>query len=108
MWGAPALPGGRVGVQRPADCQAARVDRLDAKQVAVGQRPARLPCLDRLVVLRADDQISSAGGSSVGDADLGPGGDDAQADEIVADAAGQLAAQRVIGGHQQHIGALHS
>ena len=32
--------------------------------------------------------------------------DDAEADQVIADAAGQLPAQRVIGGHQQHIGAV--
>ena len=36
----------------------------------------------------------------------GPGCDDAQGDEVLADAAGQLAAQRVVGGHQQGVGAV--
>ena len=36
----------------------------------------------------------------------GPGCDDAQGDEVVADAAGQLAAQRVLGRHQQGVGAV--
>ena len=38
--------------------------------------------------------------------DRGAGLDDAQLDEVVADAAGQLAAQRVVGGHQQDVGAV--
>jgi hypothetical protein len=104
--GPPALTGGRVGVQRPADHQAARGDRLDAEQVAVGQRAPGLPRLDRVVVLGADDQVPRTGRGCVGDADRGPGGDGAQADQVIADAAGQLPAQRVIGGHQQHIGAI--
>ena len=36
----------------------------------------------------------------------GPGCDDAQGDELVADAAGQLAAQRVLGRHEQGVGAV--
>ena len=43
---------------------------------------------------------------AVGDVDRGAGLDDAQGDEVVADAAGQLAAQRVVGGHQQGVGAV--
>jgi hypothetical protein len=34
--GPPPLPGGRVGVQGPADDQPGRGDLLDAEQVAVG------------------------------------------------------------------------
>ena len=62
------LPGARVGVQRPADDQAVFGDRLDAEQVAVGQRPAGLARLDRVVVLGADDQVAGAGPGAVGDA----------------------------------------
>ena len=105
--GPPPLPGGRVGVQGAADDQPGRGDRLDAEQVAVGQRAAGLPRLDRVVVAGADDQVPRAGRGAVGDAHRGPGRDDAQADQVIADAAGQLPAQRVIGGHQQHIGAVH-
>ena len=47
--GPPPLPGGRVGVQGPADDQAAWGDGLDAEQVAVGQRPAGLAGLDGVV-----------------------------------------------------------
>ena len=104
--GPPPLPGARVGVQRAADDQPGRGDRLDAEQVAVGQRAAGLPRLDRVVVLRADDQVTGAGSGAVGDADRGPGPDDAQADQVIADAAGQFPAQRVVGRHQQHIGAV--
>ena len=100
------LPRARVGVQRPAHDQAATGDGLDAEQVAVGQRPAGLSGLDAMVVAGADDQVAGAGLGAVGDADRGPGRDDAQLDEVVADAAGQFAAQRVVGGHQQDVGAV--
>ena len=42
----------------------------------------------------------------VGDGDGGAIGDDAQGDEVLADAAVQLAAQRVVRGHQQRVGAV--
>jgi hypothetical protein len=45
-----ALSGGRVGFQGPADDQAAGRQGLDAEQVAAGQRPARLPGLDVVVI----------------------------------------------------------
>ena len=80
-------------------------DGLDAEQVAVGQRPAGLAGLDAVVVAGADDQVPGAGPGAVGDRDRGPVLDDAHGDEVVADAAVQLAAQRVIGGHQQRVGA---
>jgi hypothetical protein len=85
--GPAALPGGRVGVQRPADEQAVFGDGLDAEQVAVGQRPARLAGLDAVVVASADDQIPGAGPGAVGDRDRRPGGDDAHGDEVLADPA---------------------
>jgi hypothetical protein len=88
----------RVGVQRPAHDQAAAGDGLDAEQVAVGQRPAGLAGLDAMVVAGADDQVAGAGLGTVGDADRGPGRDDAQLREVLADAAGQFAAQRGRGG----------
>ena len=100
------LPGARVGVQRPAHDQAAAGDGLDAEQVAVGQRPAGLAGLDAMVVAGAEDQVARAGLSAVGDADRGPGRDDAELHEVVADAAGQFAAQRMVGGHQQDVGAV--
>ena len=59
-----------------------------------------------MVVAGAGDQVARAGLGAVGDADRGPGCDDAEGDEVVADAAAQFAAQRVIGGHQQHVGAI--
>ena len=97
------LSGARVGVQRAADDQPGRGDPLEAEQVAVGQRPARLPRLDRMVVLGAHDQIPRTGHCTVGDAHRGPGGHGAQADQVIADAAGQLPAQRMIGSHQQRV-----
>ena len=104
--GPAALAGGRVGVQGAADEQAVAGDRLDAEQVAVGQRAAGLPRLGGVVVAGADDQVAGAGGGTVGDGHGGAVLDDAEADQVVADAAGQFPAQRVVGGHQQHIGAV--
>ena len=104
--GPAALAGGRVGVQGAADEQAVAGDRLDAEQVAVGQRAAGLARLDTVVVAGADDQVAGAGGGAVGDGHGGAVLDDAEADQVVADAAGQFPAQRVVGGHQQDIGAL--
>ena len=100
------LTGGRVGVQGPPHDQAVWGDGLDAEQVAVGQHPAGLPCLDGMVVLGADDQVTGAGFRAVGDADRGAVLDDAETDQVVADAAGQFAAQRVVRGHQQRVGAV--
>jgi hypothetical protein len=59
-----------------------------------------------VVVAGAGDQVARAGLGAVGDADRGAICDDAELDEVVADAAGQLAAQRVLGGHQQGVGAV--
>jgi hypothetical protein len=55
------LPGYRVGIQGPADQQAAPGDRLDAQQVAVGERPAGLARLDVVVVAGAQDEVTGAG-----------------------------------------------
>jgi len=90
---------GRVGVQRPADDQPVSGDGLDAQQVAVGQGAAGFAGFERVVVAGTDDQVPGTGLGSVGDADRGPGLDDAEADEVVADAAGQFPAQRMVGGH---------
>ena len=77
-----------------------------AEQVAVGQGPAGFTGLDGVVVAGADDQVAGAGGGAVGDRHRGADGDDAEGDEVLADAAVQLAAQRVVGRHQQRIGAV--
>jgi hypothetical protein len=103
--GPAALPADRVGVQGPAHEQPVPGDGLDAEQVAVSQGPAGLAGLGAVVVASADDQVTGAGPDAVGDGDRGPAGDDAKGDQVVADAAVQLAAQRVIGGHQQGVGA---
>ena len=103
--GPAALPAARVGVQGPADEQPVGGDGLDAEQVTVGQRPAGLTRLDGVVVAGADDQVTGAGPGAVGDGDRGPVLDDAEGGEVLADPAVQLAAQRVIGGHQQGVGA---
>ena len=66
------LPGGRIGVQGPADDQPGRSDRLDAEQVAVGQRSAGLPRLDAVVVASADDQVPDARSCAVADPTTGP------------------------------------
>ena len=52
------------------------------------------------------DQVPGAGGGAVGDAHRGPGLDYAEADQVLADAAGQLPAQRMVRGHQQRVRAL--
>jgi hypothetical protein len=101
--GPAALPGGRVGVQGPADQQPVGGDGLDAEQVAVGQGPAGLSRLDAVVVAGADDQVPGAGPGAVGDLHRGPAGDGAEGDEVLADAAVQFAAQRVVRGHQQRV-----
>ena len=88
LGGPAALPGNRVGVQRAADDQPGGGDGLDAEQVAVGEGAAGLPRLDRMVVAGADDHVSGAGGGAVGDAHGGAGLDDAEADQVLADAAG--------------------
>ena len=54
-------------------------DGLDAEQVAVGQRPAGLARLDRVVVAGAHDQVTARGPGAVGDPYGGAGADLAQA-----------------------------
>ena len=65
------------------------------------------PASTAVVVAGADDQVPAAGRGAVGDAHGGSGPDDAEADQVIADAAGQFPAQRVVGGHQQRVGAVH-
>ena len=103
--GPAALPGPAVGIQRAAHEQAVSGDCVDAEQVAVGQGPAGLARLHVVVVAGADDQVPGAGLRAIGDGHRKAWLDDAKLNEIVADAAVQLAAQRVIRGHQQGIGA---
>jgi hypothetical protein len=98
--GPAALPGGRVGVQPAAG------DGVDAEQVAVRQGPAGLPRLDRVVVAGADNQVPRAGRGAVGDGYRRAGPDHAKAHQVVADPAGQLAAQGVVGDHQQGVRAV--
>ena len=99
------LAGTRVRVQGAADDQPVTGDGVDAQQVAVGQGPPGLAGLDRVVVAGAYDQVAGAGTGAVRDADRRATSDDAEADQFVTDAAGQFAAQRVVGGHQQRVGA---
>ena len=63
------------------------------------------PASTVVVVAGADDQVTGTGPGAVGDGDRGAGLDDAQGDQVVADAAVELATQRVVGGHQQGVGA---
>ena len=60
-----------------------------------------------MIVAGAGDQVARTGLGAVGDTDRRLGCDDAEADQVVADAAGQFPAQRVLGGHQQRVGAIH-
>src|SRR6185312_12389405 len=57
------------------------------------------------VIAGADDQVAATGLGAVGDADGGSVADDAEGDKVGADAAVQLAPQRVVGGHEERIGA---
>jgi hypothetical protein len=84
----PALACSRVRAQGAADEQAARGEGFDPQEVAVGQCPAGLAGLGRMVVPGADDQVPGAGPGSVGDACRRTGIDEAEADQVVADAAG--------------------
>ena len=104
--GPAAAPAGRVGVQGPADQQPFRGDGVDAEQVTVGQCPAGFARLDAVVVAGADDQVTSASPGAVGDGHREPVLDDAEGDEVLADAAVQFAAQRMVRGHQQRVGAV--
>ena len=101
-----ALARVRVGVQGAAHEQGLPGDGFDAQQVAVGQGPAGFACFDGVIVAGGYDQVALAGLGAVGDGDGRARADQAQADQVVADAAGQLAAQAVIGRHQQDVGAL--
>jgi hypothetical protein len=104
--GPAALPGDRVGVEGPADEKTAPGDRLDAQEIAVGERPAGLTRFGHVVVTGTDDQITGAGPGAVGDGHREAAGDDAQGDEVLADAAVQLAAQRMVSCHQQRAGTV--
>jgi hypothetical protein len=98
--GPPAQAGARVGVQGAPDEQPFPGDNLDAEQVAVGQGAPGFPGLDGVVVAGADDQVAGTGLGAIGDADGGSVADDAEGDEVVADAAVQLVPQGVAGGHE--------
>src|SRR5437667_463474 len=85
--GAAGLPAAGVGAQGPGHGRPVWGDGLDAEQVTVGQRPAGLTRLDRVVVAGADDQVTGAGPGAVGDDDRGPVLDDAEGGEVLADPA---------------------
>jgi hypothetical protein len=61
--------------------------------------------LDLVVVASRHDQIPGPGFVAVRDGDRHRAGDEPEADEVVADAAGQLPALAVAGGHEEHVGA---
>ena len=84
--GPAALPGARVGAEGPADDQAAGGNGLYAEQVAVGQGAAGFPGLGGVVVAGADDEVAGAGLGAVGDGYRRSGLDEAEGDEVVADA----------------------
>ena len=91
---------------RAAHDQPACGDGLNAEQIAVGQRPAGLARLDRMVVAGADDQVAALAWVPSAMVTAGPGETMTRATRSSADAAAQLAAQRVVGGHQQGVGAV--
>ena len=74
-------------------------------RVAVGHGAARFARFGGVVVAGADDQVAGAGLGAAGDGYRGAWLDDAEGDEVVADAAVQLTAQRVVGGHEKRVGA---
>ena len=89
------------GMSRPPGVTASMRSRSPLDSVG-------LPGPDRVVVTGGDDQVTSTRPGSVGDADRGTTGDDAQLDEVVADPAGQLSAQRVVRGDISRSGRLRS
>jgi hypothetical protein len=97
MRGPAALAGARVGRQGAAGQQAVWGDGVDAEQIAVRQGAAGFASLEGVVVARTQNQVARAGQGAIRDADRRPGVHGAQVNEVVADAAGQLAAQRVVG-----------
>jgi hypothetical protein len=100
--GEPAVARGRVGVEHPADHDAARGDGLDPQDVPVGQGPAGLARLEVVVVGPADDHVPGRGLGAAGDRDGLACVDEAEVDQVVADPGGQLAAAGPVRGHQQH------
>jgi len=96
-----ALSGGRIGVEHPADHDAAAGNRLDPQDVAVGQGPAGLARLEAVVVGPADDQVPGRGLAAVGDPDSAAVVDEAEVDQVVANALGEFAAAGPVRGHEQ-------
>ena len=58
-----------------------------------------------MVVAGADDEVAGAGLGAVGDGYRRSGLDEAEGDEVVADAPVKFAAQSVVGGHEERVGA---
>jgi hypothetical protein len=58
-----------------------------------------------VVVAGADDEVAGAGLGAVGDGYRRSGLDEAEGDEVVADAPVKFAAQSVVGGHEERVGA---
>ena len=76
------------GSSSAADHDAAAGDGLDPQDVTVGQGPAGLACLEAVVVGPADDQVPGRGFNAVGDPDGPAVVDEAEVDQVVADAGG--------------------
>ena len=96
-----ALSGGRIGVEHPADHDAAAGNGLDPQDVAVGQGPAGLARLEAVVVGPADDQVPGRGLAAVGDPDGTAVVYEAEVDQVVANPGGQFAAAGPVRGHEQ-------
>ncbi len=60
-----ALAAGPAGPDQPGDGQVVLADRVDAEQVAVGQRPPWLAGVELVVVLPGDDQVADVGAGAV-------------------------------------------
>ena len=95
-----------VGAERAADQEAAGGDGFDAEQVAVGQGPPRLPGLDAVVVAGAHDQVADPYRRAARDGHRRGPVDQAEAEQVLPDAARQLPAQGVVGGDQQRVGVV--
>jgi hypothetical protein len=90
---------------RPLLAVIGRIPMRDLTAQDVRTASPGFPSLGGVVVAGADDQVARTGLGAVGDADSGSVADDAEGDEVRADAAVQLAPQRVAGGHEERIGA---
>ena len=93
-----ALPGQRERQARGTGCR-----RGVAAGARAGIHHVGFTGLGGLVVSGADDQVSGTGLGAFGDRYRRSGLDEAEGDEVVADAAVEFAAQRVAGGHEEGV-----